>query len=119
MLVDAMIKSTDVAIESAMFKLILGEEGTALLEEINEPPYRFDRLLTQLLNAGALRGVRAILFGECRDCDAWQSIAIERLKPLGVPMALNLPFGHIDELATFPIGSSATVRIGKQISLTL
>jgi muramoyltetrapeptide carboxypeptidase len=90
-----------------------------LLEEINEPPYRFDRLLTQLLNAGALRGVRAILFGECRDCDAWQSIAIERLKPLGVPMALNLPFGHIDELATFPIGSSATVRIGKQISLTL
>ena len=37
MLVDAMIKSTEDSIESAMFKLILGEEGTALLEEINEP----------------------------------------------------------------------------------
>ena len=37
MLVDAMIKSTEVPSESAMFKLILGEEGTTLLEEINEP----------------------------------------------------------------------------------
>jgi muramoyltetrapeptide carboxypeptidase len=90
-----------------------------LLEEINEAPYRFDRLLTQLINAEVLGGVRAILFGECRDCDMWQTIATERLKPLGIPMALNLPFGHIDELGTFPIGASVTVHLGKQISLML
>jgi muramoyltetrapeptide carboxypeptidase len=95
-------------------------KGTILfLEDVNEAPYKFDRLLTQLLNAGVLKGVRGILIGQCHGCDNWQPIAIERLKPLGIPMAIDLPFGHIDEFITLPIGCVASVVIGKEIKITV
>src|SRR5437773_79096 len=39
------------------------------LEDVNERPYRIDRMLTQLRLAGILARARAIVFGEMRGCD--------------------------------------------------
>ena len=45
-------------------------EGCVLfLEEVNERPYRIDRMLTQLALSGVLAQARAIVFGEMRGCD--------------------------------------------------
>jgi len=87
------------------------------LEDIDERPYRIDRMLTHLLNAGVLRQVAGIAIGVNVDCEEKgkareyrQSVADvleERLKPLGVPVATGLPFGHQPLNATLPVGVRA------------
>ena len=39
------------------------------LEDVNERPYRIDRMLTQLRLSGVLGRARALVFGEMRGCD--------------------------------------------------
>ena len=91
------------------------------LEEVNEAPYRVDRMLTQLLNAGLLQQVAGIAIGICHGCDAagvkrrqdQQSVTDvfrERLLPLGVPVVLGLPFGHVAVNATLPVGLQVTLN---------
>ena len=90
-------------------------------EDVDEVPYRFDRLLTQLLNAGLLQQAAGIAIGmnaRCRDPKARKSteyrqtleeVFAERLLPLGIPVVLGLPFGHTRLNATLPIGCRATL----------
>ena len=40
------------------------------LEDVNEKPYRIDRMLMHLLLAGKFRGVRGIVFGAMLGCAA-------------------------------------------------
>ena len=80
----------------------LRSDGCILvIEDIGEPPYKVDRLLTQLRLSGALDGVAAIGLGEFSNCSApkdadWQlrDLLLERLQPLGVPIWGDLPTGH-------------------------
>ena len=45
-------------------------EGCVLfLEDVNERPYRIDRMLTQLRQSGVLARAAALVFGEMRGCD--------------------------------------------------
>jgi muramoyltetrapeptide carboxypeptidase len=89
------------------------------LEDIDERPYRIDRMLTHLLNAGVLQQVAGIAIGISVNCeeakagrtreyrqssaDVWE----ERLKPLGVPVLTGLPFGHQPLNVTLPVGVRA------------
>ncbi len=66
----------------------------ALLEDIGEAPYRVDRLLTQLLQAGVFAGVRGIALGSWVDCGDPGPVLRDRLLPLGVPILAGLPVGH-------------------------
>ena len=69
-----------------------------LLEDLGEPPYRLDRLLTQLLLAGALEGVRGVVVGDLaaagEQAAGRAEAVLERLFGLGVPVAFGAPFGH-------------------------
>ena len=48
----------------------IAAHGTVLfLEDMNEKPYRIDRMLVQLARAGKLRDVHGIIFGEMLDCE--------------------------------------------------
>ena len=87
------------------------------LEEAHEQPYRIDRSLTQLLSAGALRGVRGVITGQLH-CPADPSaigpsavdVVHERLSTLGVPVATGFEFGHdAARNAALPFG--ARVRL--------
>lgn len=90
-------------------------------EDISERPYRLDRLLTHLLNAGLLQQVAGVAVGLNQDCDEpakgkWKEyrqtaadVVTERLTPLGVPVVTGLPFGHLPKNATIPIGVRATL----------
>jgi muramoyltetrapeptide carboxypeptidase len=89
-------------------------DAIAFFEEVDEAPYRIDRMLTQLRSSGSLRGVRGIVVGECRNCDAAADTPVEsklayvlsdRLNDLGVPTIVGAPIGHIDEQWTLPIGA--------------
>lgn len=89
------------------------------IEDVDEAPYRMDRLLTHLLNAGLLQQVAGVAVGNCRDCEdaraqtareyrqSLRDVLKERLKPLGVPVVMGLPFGHVADNATLPLGIMA------------
>ncbi len=90
-------------------------------EDVDEKPYRFDNMLTQMLNAGLLQQVAGIAVGTNKDCidpDAAKSnefhqtvedVLKDRLLPLGVPIVSGLPFGHVHNNATLPMGLQATL----------
>jgi len=77
-------------------------EGAILLvEDVGERPYRLDRALAQLRAAGKLDGLAGVGVGSFEAChdDAYPQptaaeVVEEALRPLGVPLALGLPFGH-------------------------
>jgi muramoyltetrapeptide carboxypeptidase len=91
------------------------------LEDLEEPPYRFDRMLTHLLNAGLLQQVAGIAIGINRNCidpnattareyrQTVEDVLAERLLPLKIPIVTGLPFGHVPLNATLPIGARATL----------
>ncbi|MGP3957879.1 S66 peptidase family protein [Nonomuraea sp. 3N208] len=66
----------------------------AFLEDVGEEPYRIDRMLTQLLQAGAFDGVRGIALGSWVDCADPYPVLRDRLGRLGVPILAGLPVGH-------------------------
>jgi muramoyltetrapeptide carboxypeptidase len=69
-----------------------------LIEDLNEPPYRLDRLLTQLLLSGALDGAKGFVVGDLSAPEEHpagrEEVVAERLGKLHVPVAFGAPFGH-------------------------
>jgi muramoyltetrapeptide carboxypeptidase len=94
-------------------------------EDLDEVPFRFDRMLTQLLNAGLLQQVAGIAIGINADCydpkakgareyrQTLEDVFRERLLPLKIPIVSGLPFGHIPMNATLPVGIRATLEANK------
>ena len=97
-------------------------DGILILEDINEPVYRIDRMLQQLKLAGAFNGCRAIVFGECVKCPddaggggrAFDEVLGEIAHSLGVPCLAGIPVGHIAEQWTIPLGAMATIDTAKR-----
>jgi len=88
------------------------------LEEINEEPYRIDRMLTQLWLAGKLQTCAGIALGNFRNCEAkgisisgpsftLREVIDERTRDLGIPVVYGLPFGHVKSKLTIPVGLRA------------
>jgi len=69
-----------------------------LLEDLNESPYKLDRLLTQLLLSGALERALAFVIGDLtapgEDPAGRIEAVTERLAPAKVPLVFGAPFGH-------------------------
>ncbi|MET8373714.1 S66 peptidase family protein [Micromonospora profundi] len=83
-----------------------------LIEDVQEPPYKVDRMLTQLRRAGALDGLAGVAVGQFTDCaDGWDTTVTdvlgERLGDLGVPVLGGLPIGHGPGQLTVPVGTEA------------
>jgi len=74
-------------------------DGTLLLlEDVHEAPYRVDRMLTHLRQAGKLSGVRGIIVGEMLDCAAEgftvNDVIADCLADVGVPVVTDFPISH-------------------------
>ena len=90
-------------------------DGILILEDINEPVYRIDRMLHQLKLAGALNVCKAIGFGECVSCPqdagggarSFDEVLGEVAHAVGIPCLAGIPLGHIAEQWTFPLGAMA------------
>ena len=96
-----------------------------LLEDINEPAYRLDRLLTQLSLAGRLERVAGVILGEFLDSQlnptsdleqVWQRLL--ELTPETMPLWANFPAGHGPRNLVLPIGQTV-VMAGDQSTLRL
>ncbi len=69
-----------------------------LVEDVNEPPYRIDRMLTQLVESGRLESAVAVAAGTftgsgVSDAEI-DALLSDRLGRLGIPVISRLPFGH-------------------------
>jgi muramoyltetrapeptide carboxypeptidase len=92
-------------------------DAIVVLEDIDEPVYRVDRMMRQLLLAGLLDGVRGIVFGTCTNCPEAADDGARRLDDvigeiaalLGVPAIIGAPVGHIDDQWTLPLGAPASL----------
>jgi muramoyltetrapeptide carboxypeptidase len=95
------------------------EEDTILfLEDVDEPPYRIDRMLWQLRLSGAFERVRGVVLGDMRGCappyDAdfgLEDVIREALSGLDVPVALGVSSGHTNNpFVSLPFGVPARLR---------
>ena len=92
-------------------------DAILFLEDVNEAPYRIDRMLTQLALAGVLKGARGVVWGTCHECEpdaGFGSLTIpdildDHVKPLGVPAWRGALVGHIDRQFTLPIGADVEI----------
>lgn len=92
-------------------------DSILILEDVNEPMYRVDRMMQQLLLSGSLDGCAAIAFGDCAppagdDDDSGRTLEDvlgEIATRLDIPCITNIPVGHIDEQWTIPLGATATL----------
>lgn len=86
--------------------------GLLLIEDIEEEPYRLDRILTQLLRSGWLDGVAGVALGSWAGCgpyEAVRTLMLDRLGALGVPVVEELGFGHGPTNLTVPLGVPAVL----------
>ena len=86
------------------------QDGILVLEDIDEPEYRIDRMLTQLRTSGQAAGVRAVIAGHFTNCDARTSL-IDFADSLGVPLFAGLPAGHQAPNHTLPLGASVSLDV--------
>lgn len=93
-------------------------EGKILfIEDINEPPYKVDRLLTHLRQSTDRKRVAGIALGTFTNggplsdapSTSLLSVLKDRLGDLGVPVVYGLSFGHIRDNCTLPLGIEAEV----------
>jgi muramoyltetrapeptide carboxypeptidase len=92
--------------------------GILFLEDVNEHPYRVERMLLQLLHAGVLQRQHAVVLGDFSayklspmdngyDFDAMLAYVRQRLP---VPVLTGLEFGHIRRRVTLPFGGQARLH---------
>ncbi|ECZ6271003.1 muramoyltetrapeptide carboxypeptidase [Salmonella enterica] len=105
------------------------DKGILVLEDVNEHPFRVERMLLQLEYAGILNRQSAIVLGSFsgaapNEYDAGYSLesvyAFLRSR-LSAPLITGLDFGHEQRTVTLPIGANATLkntRQGTQLTLS-
>src|SRR5262249_41615135 len=96
------------------------------LEDVNERPFRIDRMLTQLRLSGVLGRARALVFGEMRGCDEPGGAVtargvIEKLtSDFRGPVLFGFPSGHTTGPCwTLPLGVSVRVSAYPQPMLVV
>jgi muramoyltetrapeptide carboxypeptidase len=97
-------------------------EGALLvLEEVGEPLYRVDRMLTQLRNAGVLGRIGGLIFGQFTDCPPADNDRLSLTKQelfedvagwFSGPMLEGLSYGHVIRKITVPMGVQARLDAG-------
>ncbi len=81
------------------------------VEDIGEPVYKIDRMLTHLKRAGLLDGLHGFIFGDCHDCPrpradhfTLEEILRQHIEPLEIPAVMGVSISHGDDNFTIPIG---------------
>jgi muramoyltetrapeptide carboxypeptidase len=84
------------------------------VEELNEAPYRIDRMVRQLALAGVFRGIRGLLIGGFTGCGRGagkkaEAILLEAVQGRKIPVAAGFPVGHGSVNRSFPLGVPAVL----------
>jgi muramoyltetrapeptide carboxypeptidase len=109
------------------------QEGDILvLEDIDEMIYHMDRLLLQLTRTGVLKKLSGIILGGFTDLRdntkafgfssdnpygmTAEEIILSYAKPLGIPVMVGAPVGHIADNRAMILGAQVKMKVGEKIS---
>ena len=89
------------------------DKGVLFLEDVNEHPYRVERMLDQLRHAGVLGRQKAVILGHFtgirkvpHDRGFGMQTVTSRLRELiKAPVLTGLPFGHVQTKVLLPVGA--------------
>lgn len=88
------------------------------MEDVNEAPYRIDRMLTQLKIAGKFEGLRGLVCGpfskDPAQEKACRAVFEEVFQDFEGPLAFNCPSGHLDNMLTLPLGVKVRLDVRNQ-----
>jgi muramoyltetrapeptide carboxypeptidase len=99
--------------------------GVLFLEDVNEHPYRIERMLTQLLHAGVLARQKAVVLGQFT---GYQTVAHDRnfrlatvvawlRSQIKVPVFTQMPFGHVPTKVLLPVGAKVQMVVENREAL--
>lgn len=105
------------------------DNSILFLEDVSEPAYKVDRMLSQLLISGKLKNCKGIIFGQFDNLNSRQPFhpgysytikeVIEQLySKLNIPIMIGMPFGHVKDKLTLPLGILAEIDTNNR-SLTI
>jgi muramoyltetrapeptide carboxypeptidase len=94
------------------------KNGILFFEDVSEHPYRIERMLLQIKQAGILDKQRAIILGQFTDYKLSENdngynldAVIAHLRTqTKTPILTGLPFGHVSDKATLPFGSKVHLK---------
>jgi muramoyltetrapeptide carboxypeptidase len=98
------------------------ENSILVLEDVEESPYRLDRMLAHLLNAGILHKLQALVFGKFTDCvpsnPSDPFLTIDQVQEdfankIDCPVVANFQYGHIAKKLTLPLGLKTKIDTKK------
>lgn len=82
-----------------------------VLEDVNEPPYRIDRMLCQLKQGGFLEDVAGVVLGSWQDCEgddfSLSDVFARYFSEAKYPVVSGFPTGHIPQQVTLPLNAEA------------
>jgi len=92
-------------------------------EEVDEEPYRIDRMLNQLRMAGKFRELRGMVVGRLERCEPkgrtpglpLSEILSDHLRGTRFPVLLDFPAGHAPGKLTLPLGLPARLDTGARL----
>jgi muramoyltetrapeptide carboxypeptidase len=114
------------AIEGTPYSLDC-HDAILLIEDVNEAPYRIDRMLRQLKLAGQLDQVRGVVLGQFTTeyvredkltDDArfdTQGVLKQYFEHAGIPVLVNFPIGHQKQNCTLPLGAQVEIDADKKV----
>jgi muramoyltetrapeptide carboxypeptidase len=88
------------------------DDGIWFWEDVDEPVYRVDRMLTHLRLSGRMQRIRGVVIGRLKGCGGeaeMTALLQEFFASSGIPVVRNFPFGHYGDNLLMPIG--APVRL--------
>jgi muramoyltetrapeptide carboxypeptidase len=106
---------------AAAGRLVIPDGAVLALEDVSEPPYRLDRMLTSLQVGGHLARLSALVLGGFDACDARpdgrtaDDVLYELAARLGIPVLAGAPFGHGARNESFVLGAEVRVAQGTVI----
>jgi muramoyltetrapeptide carboxypeptidase len=93
--------------------------GVLFLEDVAEPPYRVERMLSQLLHAGVLARQKAVLLGQFTECRltphdkgfSLKTVTHWLQEQIAAPVLANLPYGHVQTKVLLPVGAKVDLVV--------
>ncbi|MBA4106695.1 MAG: LD-carboxypeptidase [Pirellula sp.] len=97
------------------------QDAILMIEDVNEAPYRIDRMVQQLKLAGKLDGIKGVVLGKftedfvredkLTDDKRFDTTGVLRqyFENLGVPVLVNYPIGHYPQNCTVPLGGEVEI----------
>jgi muramoyltetrapeptide carboxypeptidase len=99
-----------------------------LLEDVDERPFRLDRMLFHMRRAGKFHDIKAAVFGEMpgcglngiSPCESLREIILEAFADSHVPIVFGVRFGHnTGKCLTLPLGARARIEAAETVRLTI